>query len=159
MRRFYLMYRKSATQLRISSGEALPMTRSQKPATVLRISTFHFPLSWSHYLFLMEIEDENERGFYEIEANNQNWSLGELRRQYDSSLYERLVLSRDKTQVKALSEKGQVVTRPEDVLKDPYVLEFLGLGTERCLALKDDTRHRKRNRDQTCLLTIQPSPF
>ena len=52
MRRFYLMYRKSATQLRISSGEALPMARSQKSATVLRKSTFHFPLSWSHYLFL-----------------------------------------------------------------------------------------------------------
>jgi len=86
MRRFYLMYRKSATVLRISSGETLPTTHHQKSATVSRKSPLKFPLSWSHYLLLMDIKNEHERRFYEIEATNQNWSLAELRRQHDSSL-------------------------------------------------------------------------
>ena len=87
----------------------------------------HFTLSWSHYLKLMRIENPDERKFYEIEATENNWSLRELQRQFDSSLYERLVLSRDKEEVKALAHKGQIIEKPEDVVKDPYVLEFLGL--------------------------------
>lgn len=86
-----------------------------------------FALSWSHYLKLMRIDDPAERKFYEIEAAENNWSLRELQRQYDSSLFERLALSRDKKGVKALSEKGQIVERPQDIIKDPYVLEFVGL--------------------------------
>ena len=68
----------------------------------------------------------NEK-FYEIEAVNNGWSVRELERQYNSSLYERLVLSRDKKSVKELSKKGQLITRPSDAIKDPYVLDFLGL--------------------------------
>lgn len=86
-----------------------------------------FNLSWSHYLILMRISNVEERQFYEIEAFNNNWSLRELRRQLDSALYERLVLSRDKESVKELSLKGQIIEKPIDVIKDPYVLEFLGL--------------------------------
>lgn len=86
-----------------------------------------FNLSWSHYLILMRISNIEERQFYEIEAFNNNWSLRELRRQLDSALYERLVLSRDKESVKELSLKGQIIEKPIDVIKDPYVLEFLGL--------------------------------
>ncbi|MGL5278791.1 MAG: PDDEXK nuclease domain-containing protein [Cetobacterium sp.] len=86
-----------------------------------------FKLSWSHYLILMRISNIEERQFYEIEAFNSNWSLRELRRQLDSALYERLVLSRDKESVKELSLKGQIIEKPIDVIKDPYVLEFLGL--------------------------------
>lgn len=86
-----------------------------------------FNLSWSHYLILMRISNLEERQFYEIEAFNNNWSLRELRRQLDSALYERLVLSRDKESVKELSLKGQIIEKPIDVIKDPYVLEFLGL--------------------------------
>lgn len=86
-----------------------------------------FKLSWSHYLILMRISNIEERQFYEIEAFNNNWSLRELRRQLDSALYERLVLSRDKESVKELSLKGQIIEKPIDVIKDPYVLEFLGL--------------------------------
>jgi len=67
-----------------------------------------FILSWSHYVFLMRIENPNERRFYEIETFENNWSLRELKRQFDSSLYERLALSRDKEGVKKLSEKGQL---------------------------------------------------
>ena len=86
-----------------------------------------FKLSWSHYLILMRMENIEERNFYEIESIQNNWSLRELRRQIDSALYERLVLSRDKAKVKELAFKGQVIEKPEDVVKDPYILEFLGL--------------------------------
>ncbi len=86
-----------------------------------------FNLSWSHYLILMRMDNIAERNFYEIEAVQNNWSLRELRRQIDSALYERLVLSRDKEKVKELAFKGQIIETPEDVVKDPYILEFLGL--------------------------------
>lgn len=87
----------------------------------------NFELSWSHYLFLMRIDNPEERNFYEIESKKSNWSLRELRRQFDSALYERLALSKDKESVKELSQKGIIVSKPEDIVKDPYILEFLGL--------------------------------
>lgn len=86
-----------------------------------------FTLSYSHYLFLMRIDNPDERKFYEIEATSSNWSLRELKRQFDSALYERLSLSKDKEKVKLLAQQGQVIENPNDILKDPYVLEFLGL--------------------------------
>jgi predicted nuclease of restriction endonuclease-like (RecB) superfamily len=86
-----------------------------------------FNLSWSHYIKLMRIDDENERKFYEIESFKNNWSLKELQRQYDSALYARLTLSRDKNKIIELSEKGMVIEKPKDVIKDPYILEFIGL--------------------------------
>jgi predicted nuclease of restriction endonuclease-like (RecB) superfamily len=105
-----------------------PLDRKSEIASPISPSVF--PLSWSHYVFLMGIDGENERHFYEIESANQNWSLRELRRQFNSSLYERLALSRDKKKVYDLSKRGQIVERPEDLMKDPYVLEFLGLKEE-----------------------------
>ena len=86
-----------------------------------------FKLSWSHYLILMRIEDIGTRNFYEIEAIQNNWSLRELKRQVNSALYERLVLSKDKEKVKELAVKGQIIEKPQDIIKDPYILEFLGL--------------------------------
>lgn len=86
-----------------------------------------FFLSWSHYLKLMRIKNIDERHFYEIEAAKNDWSLSELKRQYDSSLYERLALSSDKEKVFKLAQKGHVVETPADAVKDPYILEFLGL--------------------------------
>lgn len=86
-----------------------------------------FNLSWSHYLKLMRIEDINERKFYEIESYKNNWSLRELQRQFDSALYTRLVLSKDKSKILELSTKGQVIENLQDAIKDPYILEFLGL--------------------------------
>ncbi|ATV63112.1 PDDEXK nuclease domain-containing protein [Fusobacterium pseudoperiodonticum] len=86
-----------------------------------------FKLSWSHYLILMRMEDIDTRKFYEIEAIENNWSLKELKRQVNSSLYERLVLSKDKEKVKELSVKGQIIEKAQDIIKDPYILEFLGL--------------------------------
>ena len=84
-------------------------------------------LSWTHYIRLMRISDSQERSFYEIEAANNNWSVKELNRQFDSALYQRLALSRNKDKILELSKKGQIVEKPEDILKDPYILEFTGL--------------------------------
>ena len=89
--------------------------------------TRDFTLSWSHYLILMRIESSAERNFYEIEALSQNWSEAQLKRQYHSSLYERLALSRNKEEVMKLANEGHTVVKPEDILKNPLTLEFLGM--------------------------------
>jgi predicted nuclease of restriction endonuclease-like (RecB) superfamily len=86
-----------------------------------------FSLSWSHYIELLGIKDPDERAFYEIEAVNSGWNVRELRRQKASCLYERLALSRDKAGIKRLAHEGQLITKPEDLFKEPLVLEFLGL--------------------------------
>ena len=86
-----------------------------------------FTLSWTHYVVLLGIENSDERSFYEIESTEQNWTVRELRRQYSTSLYERLALSRDKAGIRKLAKEGQRISRPEDLLKEPMVLEFLGL--------------------------------
>ncbi|WP_026776943.1 YhcG family protein [Polaribacter sp. Hel_I_88] len=109
MRQFYNSYSK-------------PQTLSAESEKALK-----FNLSWSHYLKLMRIDDENERKFYEIESFKNNWSVRELQRQFDAALYTRLVLSRDKIKVKELSVKGLVLESPKDAIKDPYILEFIGL--------------------------------
>jgi len=91
------------------------------------LQTPRFQLSWSHYLKLMRVKNEQERNFYEIECIANNWSLKELQRQFDTALYERLALSRDKEGVRHLAEKGHLIEKPTDLLKDPYILEFLDL--------------------------------
>ncbi|WP_417599845.1 PDDEXK nuclease domain-containing protein [Owenweeksia hongkongensis] len=113
MRQFYLLYSKGQT---LSDDSTKPQTMS-----------IDFKLSWSHYLTLMRIEDENERAFYEIESTKNNWSVRELQRQCDSALYSRLTLSRNKDKVKELSEQGLILQEPKDAIKDPYILEFIGL--------------------------------
>ncbi len=118
MRRFYNVYSKDQI------GETVFTQFENLPA----VSTGRkFYLSWSHYLKLMRIDNVDERHFYEIESVKNDWSLSELKRQYDSSLYERLALSTDKDKVYRLALEGQKVETANDVVKDPYVLEFLGL--------------------------------
>jgi predicted nuclease of restriction endonuclease-like (RecB) superfamily len=84
-------------------------------------------LSWTHYRLLMRIDDSHKRSFYEIESAAGNWSTREMERQMNSMLFERLALSLDKEGVLALAREGQVMREPTDLVKDPYVLEFLGL--------------------------------
>ncbi|MDR1329766.1 MAG: PDDEXK nuclease domain-containing protein [Oscillospiraceae bacterium] len=91
------------------------------------ILKFNPNISWTHYIQLMRIENEDERRFYELEIAGNSWSVKEFQRQFDTSLYERLALSRDKNKVRELSEKGQIIESPQDLFKDPYVLEFTGL--------------------------------
>jgi predicted nuclease of restriction endonuclease-like (RecB) superfamily len=87
----------------------------------------NFALSWSHYVLLIKIESKDEQRFYEIESERNNWSVRELQRQFDSSLYERLALSKNKKAVKELARKGQIIEKPTDALKHHTVLEFLDL--------------------------------
>ncbi len=92
--------------------------------------TVSVKLSWSHYCELLSISDKDKRSFYEMEALNSNWSVRELKRQIDTSLFERLLLSKgevNKKEVLALSQKGMEVQNPIDIIKDPYVFEFLGV--------------------------------
>ncbi len=97
-------------------------------------------LSWSHYCYLIYIEDDDERKFYEKECINSKWSKRELKRQIDSSLFQRLLLSDGKTnkqKVLELSKKGQTISNPTDILKEPYVFEFLGIKENKPLLESD----------------------
>lgn len=122
-RKFYLNY-----QGRISETLFRKFIK-EKSDTLFRISgeDVPFTLSWSHYLQLMRIRNLDERRFYEIEATKSAWSLRTLQQQYNSSLYERLALSRDKDGVMRLAQEGNVIEKPADIVKQPTVLEFLGL--------------------------------
>jgi hypothetical protein len=92
-----------------------------------KIQTLSGQLSWSHYVEILKAEDPLEISFYIKQCENENWSVRELRRQMNSMLFHRLALSKDKKGVLKLAEKGQEIQKPEDVLKDPYVFEFLGI--------------------------------
>ncbi|MDZ4405441.1 PDDEXK nuclease domain-containing protein [Prosthecobacter sp.] len=108
-----------------ASGKLIPTSIRQTPS-----GKSPFTLSWSHYVVLMTIKDPDERSFYEIESRQADWDVRELKRQKASCLYERLALSRDKEGIRKLAKEGQVIVRPEDLLKEPLVLEFLGLDAQ-----------------------------
>ena len=92
--------------------------------TVLR-TIYPFRVSWTHYLILMRIENDQERSFYEIEAQNEGWSVRQLQRQYHSSLYERLLLSRDKDEVMRLAKDGQKIEKPGDISRRDYLKNLI----------------------------------
>ena len=136
MRKFYLVF---TDRLQISETVSRKLWNRGKPQTPsaelvpARISEAAsrkspFTLSWSHYVELLGIKDPDERSFYEIESANSSWNVRELKRQKASSLYQRLALSRDKAVIKRLAREGQIITKPEDLFKEPLVLEFLGLA-------------------------------
>ncbi|MFA6002090.1 MAG: DUF1016 N-terminal domain-containing protein [Thermoleophilia bacterium] len=112
MRRFFLEFENLQT---VSAKSLIPQTLSAE-------------LSWSHYCLLMRIKNKNAREFYIIECSKNNWSTRELDRQISSLLFERLSLSRDKEKVLELSREGQIVASAEDLIKDPSILEFLGMS-------------------------------
>ena len=93
-------------------------------------TTVSSQLSWSHYLELLKVEEEQKRSFYIKETINSRWSVRELQRQIGSLLYERLVLSSDKENVLALAVKGHELKESKDLVKDPFVLEFLEFRRE-----------------------------
>ncbi len=122
-RKFYLTYKDRIDEtvfylFAVEKSETVFSLFEEKPP---------FIVSWSHYLQLMRIENEDERSFYEIESAKSGWSVRTLQRQYNSSLYERLALSRNKEAVLQLAKKGNIITKPEDIVKQPTVLEFLGM--------------------------------
>ncbi|WP_241686598.1 YhcG family protein [Flavobacterium sp. YO12] len=139
IRQFYITFSKSETLSRIleiqksqsltaefKSEKTQSVTAEFKSLDYQTLASF-FKLTFTHYVFLMRIDDEKERRFYKIEAEKHNWSVRELKRQYDTALYTRLTLSRDKEGILKLSEQGQIIEKPKDIIKDPYILEFLGL--------------------------------
>ncbi len=116
--------------------------------------TVSVKLGWSHYCELLTITDSDKRSFYEKEAINADWSVRELKRQIDSSLFERLILSRgesNKEQVLALAMKGNDVAKPSDIIKDPYVFEFLGLPEDKPVMEKDLERALLRQLEEFLL--------
>jgi DUF1016 N-terminal domain len=133
MRNFFLVYRDRSSQIcqmtsgkwkagisekrQTTSGKSGPRTPfvPGPPAQF----TQPFPLGWSQYVFLLGIDDADERAFYEIESSRNSWTLPELKRQFNASLYERLALSRDKSGVRKLAQHGQIVGKPQDLLKEP----------------------------------------
>lgn len=110
---------RSAQSVQENSGKIPQTASAELPELPL--------ISWSHYVFLMSIASPEERMFYEIEAARHSWNLRTLKRQVDSCLYERLALSRDKEGVERLASEGDLPQTPRQLIKDPLVLEFLGL--------------------------------
>jgi predicted nuclease of restriction endonuclease-like (RecB) superfamily len=139
MRSFYLLYsdrtpifqpapgKLGSSQIGRSSTDQMPILQTLSGELTLSGALRPFTLSWSHYIFLVGVKNAGERSFYEIEASQQNWTVRELKRQFDSGLYERLALSRDKDGIRRLAQEGQIVSQARDLLKEPLVLEFLGL--------------------------------
>jgi predicted nuclease of restriction endonuclease-like (RecB) superfamily len=140
-REFYLAYQKIQQTVSVESfsrGDGTSPLRQAGDVDLIHSSFLvskellskllnQFELGWSHYVSLLSISDSAERRFYEIEAVQNSWSVRELERQISSSLYERLALSRSAEEVRRLSKEGLVVEKAADVVKDPFVLEFLGL--------------------------------
>jgi len=131
MRQFYLLNAHRISQTASDLFDTSKNRIGQAASDLLAASEKRpFSLSWSHYVFLLGIKKADERDFYEIEAASQDWTVRELKRQFDSGLYERLALSRDKDGIRQLAQQGQIVSRPQDLLKEPLVLEFLGLSEQ-----------------------------
>ena len=97
-------------------------------------------LSWTHYTELLSVSDETARKFYEKQCINEKWSVRELKRQINTSLFERLALSKDKEVILKLSKEGIIISDAKDIIKDPYVLEFL--------KIKEDIRMTESNLEQ-----------
>ncbi len=121
MRKFYEGYPNGfgiSETLSRKSGKALMDQKSKTPSRIL---------SWSKYCELLKEDNDLARSFYEKESIENNWSVRELKRQMNSMLFERLTLSKNKKKVLQMAKQGQVIQKPEDAIKDPYILEFLNL--------------------------------
>ncbi len=128
IRKFYKVFYSRIPQSVVGKLEKSKRTpKSNIPQSVIEEFKQPFSLSWTHYIQLLKIENDDERNFYEIEAINADWSVRELQRQFNSSLFERLALSKDKIGIKELAKKGQIIEKPTDTLKHHTVLEFLDL--------------------------------
>lgn len=123
IRKFYEIYKN-----RISAPMVTDFAEQNSQPLVTKFGNdVPFRLSWTHYLILMRIQNDEERDFYERLAIQENWGKRELSRQYGSSLYERMLIGKDKQQILRLSKKGRLAEKPADLVKDPYILEFLGI--------------------------------
>lgn len=147
-RKFYLTYSVRISKTLSAKSTNLKTTTARKPISqTLSAFSRKFPLSWSHYILLMKIDNEAEQRFYEIESEKNNWSVRELQRQFNSSLYERLALSKDKKAIRDLSRKGQIIEKPTDALKHHTVLEFLDL--------REDERYTESDLENAIISKIE----
>ena len=131
MRAFYLNF--PIRQTLSAKFKETQKSETASPKSLIRQTLsdqFGPQLSWSHYCELLKVEEPLARSFYEQEAIQNNWSVRELKRQINSMLFERLALSKDTKTVMKMAEKGQIIERAEDAIKDPYILEFLNLKEE-----------------------------
>jgi len=156
MRKFYTLYshvQSPIFKIQTSGLEILsPKIQTsgseiQNEKSNQRLRNYQFVLPWAHYLILTHVSDPDARSFYEIEAFKQQWSKRQLQRQIGSGLYERLALSRDKDEVMRLATEGQVVEKPSDIMKDPLVLEFIGL--------KPDASYSETNLESAIISRLQ----
>lgn len=144
-RKFYKVY--AGRVPRSSVGNSRVAKKAAIPQSLIEEFKIPFVLSWTHYVQLLKIENRNERDFYEIEAARGNWSVRELQRQFNSSLYERIALSKDKKSIKELGKKGQIIEKPMDALKHHTVLEFLDL--------KDDVRYSESDLENAIISRLE----
>jgi predicted nuclease of restriction endonuclease-like (RecB) superfamily len=134
-RLFYQAFTDRLPEIHHSTSDELAVATLGSATTKLKVALetkekqrgFSPNLSWTHYRALTKVEHPAERRFYEIEAEKSGWSVSVLERQIHSLLFARLLKSRDKDGVLALAEKGQTISKPIDVIKQPYVLDFLDL--------------------------------
>lgn len=105
--------------------------------TFQKVNALRSELTWTHYRLLLKVEKVEARNFYMLEAVENSWSTRELERQINSLLFERLALSREKDEVLNIAKRGQEITKPCDLVKDPYVMEFLGLQENKRLLEKE----------------------
>ena len=148
IRKFYSVYSSRIPQSLIGkSGKSRKTHAVEIPQSLIEEFNAPFVLSWTHYIQLLKIEKDEERNFYEIEAARGNWSVRELQRQFNSSLYERLALSKNKKAVKDLARNGQVIENPTDALKHHTVLEFL--------ELREDERYSESDLENAIINKIE----
>ena len=131
MRKFYLMY----PNFQISDKSNSIFQTSEKSTTISQMVSDK--LTWSHICELVTIDDPLEREFYEKECVKEGWTVDALHRQKESGLFMRLAMSKDKEGILALAHEGQQVQTPEDVVKNNYTLEFLGLEDKKRYKEKD----------------------
>jgi len=141
MRQFYLTYPK---KFQTVSGKLFDIQKFQTADGISKIDKI---LSWSCYCELLKVEEPLTRSFYEKEAIYNGWKVRELRRQINSMLFERLALSRNVKKVIKMARKGHIIEKPEDTIKDPYILEFLNL--------KEDSSYTESQLEQALIDKLQ----
>jgi predicted nuclease of restriction endonuclease-like (RecB) superfamily len=133
MRSFYLNYPINISETvsrKLEEQNSETVSRNSEITLAIHPLTERFTLSWSHYRLLMRLDEPFKREFYEAECISGNWSVRQLDRQIQSMLYERTALSKQKLAVIAKAHESPITLKPEDEIKDPYILEFLGLKDE-----------------------------
>jgi len=137
IRRFYLVFPAGSTIRQAVSGLSQIGQTASGLSLSLQSAPFPPSLSWSHYVILMRVPNEHARAFYEVEAAREAWSVRELQRQIGALLFDRLAKNKSPDEVLALARAGQEVASPRDVIKDPFVLEFLDLHERASLQERD----------------------